>query len=175
MPVRRILSAVALMLVITSVTGCGSQELSRSDQAVAESLAAYAITQSDGVWSKREAQCMAVHFVKSAGVPALKEAGLVSERGTAVPAKVTMAQPVAEDFADAVLACIDFADLVTRQIAKARPDLDTASFSACVRKSITKEQAKQRLIAQQTDDTKSAALKATDAALLKCARGASST
>lgn len=175
MHVRRILLAVAITLMITSVTGCGNKGLSKSDRAVADSLAAYAITQSDGVWRKREAQCMAEQFVESTGVPALKEAGLVSARGTAVPAKVTMTKPVAEDFADAVLACIDFADLMSRQIANARPDIDTTEFTTCVRKSVTEKQARARLVAQQMNDSKSAALKATNAALLDCAEQATAS
>lgn len=172
MHVRRLLLAFIAGLLTLTAVGCGDQALSKGDQAVADSLASYAIEQSDGVWNKLEAQCMAEHFVQAAGVDALKEAGLVSPSGQAVAAKVALPRPLATKFADSVLACVDFADLTARQIANARPDIKTAAFTACVRKSITKPQARDRLIAQQMNDTKASAYLKTNAAMLKCAEAA---
>lgn len=161
-----------VFLTTMMVAGCGEQGLSKSDQATADSLAEYAIAQSDGVWNKKEAGCMADEFVRSAGVPALKEAGLVSDKGVAVPARITMTRPVATHFADSVVACVDFADLTTRQIANLRPDINTAEFSACVRKQVSEKDARARLIAQQMDDEKSKAYLRTNAELLQCAEDA---
>ncbi len=172
MRAHRLISCIALALALTTSSGCGEQRLSRDDQKVADSLAAYAISQSDGVWNKKEAQCMAEVFVESAGVDALKEAGLVSESGRAVAAKVTMTRPIATRFADSVLGCVDFADLTARQIANLRPDIDTASFAACVRKQVSAKEARSRLIAQQMNDLKDATYLRTNAEMLKCAEQA---
>jgi hypothetical protein len=169
---QRLLIGALVFLATLLVAGCGDQGLSKSDQAVADSLAEYAIAQSDGVWNKKEAGCMAEAFVKSAGVPTLKKAGLVSDKGEAVAAKITMTRPVATQFADAVLACVDFADLTARQIANLRPDIRTAEFSACVREKVSKKDARARLIAQQMGDDKSSAYKRTNAELLQCAEDA---
>jgi hypothetical protein len=151
---------VAALLVAATVAGCGGggngsgkdgQALSSSEQKVANTMSAYLAKNGQGSISKKDAQCIAEGWVGRSGVDKLEQSKVLTAKGqvnTKSSTKITPA--LANDYAGALLDCIDYATLQSQAVAKVNPGVDAKKMADCFGKAMPKADEKKLLVSTMT-------------------------
>lgn len=155
---KKFLPALAAVLAVaTTVAGCGSgnggggQALSASEQKVANTMSRYLTQNGKGNISHRDAQCISEHWVRSSGVPKLKQSNVLTADGQVNTGSHTKITPsLAGDYADALLGCINYPRMQSQAVAKVNPKVDASRMAACFAKAMPEAQEKKLLVSTMT-------------------------
>lgn len=151
---------LAALLVAATTAGCGGggngsgtdrQGLSSSDQKVADTMSAYLAKNGNGSISKKDAQCIAEGWVTRSGVDKLKQSKVLTGQGQVNTKSNTKITPsLADDYAGALLDCIDYAKLQSQAVAKVNPGVDATKMAACFGKAMPEQDEKKLLVSTMT-------------------------
>ncbi|HET8603189.1 MAG TPA: hypothetical protein VFM09_04615 [Marmoricola sp.] len=155
---KKLLPALAAVLAVaTTAAGCGSgngaggHDLSASEQKVADTMSHYLAKNGNGSVSKHDAQCISEHWVQSSGVAKLKKSKVLTANGQVNTGSDTKITPsLANDYADALLGCINYPKMQAQAVAKVNPKIDASKMAACFAKAMPKAQEKKLLVSTMT-------------------------
>ena len=158
---RKLLPALtAALLVAATTAGCGGGDngnsadghgLSSSEQKAADTMSAYLAKNGNGSISKKDAQCIAEGWVGRSGVTKLKKSKVLTGTGKVNTNSNTKITPsLADDYAGALLGCIDYAALQSKAVAKVNPGIDAKKMADCFGKAMPKADEKKLLVSTMT-------------------------
>jgi hypothetical protein len=155
------LAALAALFLL-AVTACGGgssssdkPKLAPEEKKVAGNIAESFSKQSSGALSSTEATCFADAFVKKAGVPKLKSAGLITASGELDQQNAKFDTELAGQFADAFLGCVNYQARQAEEIAKSDAKVDRAKLESCLDKQMPESFVKELIVASYTQTSNS--------------------
>ncbi|HEU4567921.1 MAG TPA: hypothetical protein VFR99_07790 [Marmoricola sp.] len=161
---NKLLPALATAVLVAAATagcggsgaGSGQHGLSSSEQKVADHMSSYLAKNGNGSISKKDAQCIAEGWVGRSGVPTLKKNKVLTGSGQVNTSSNTrITKPMASDYADALLDCIDYAKLQSQAVAKVNPGIDAKKMADCFGKAMPRTDEKQLLVSTMTGNASS--------------------
>jgi len=156
---KKLLPTLAAALLVAATTaGCGGggngsdgHGLSSSEQKAANTMSAYLAKNGNGSISKKDAQCIAEHWVGRSGIAKLQKSKVLTGKGTVNTSSNTKITPsLAGDYADALLGCIDYASLQSQAVAKVNPKVDAKKMADCFGNAMPKVDEKKLLVSTMT-------------------------
>ncbi|MDQ6688052.1 MAG: hypothetical protein M3Z50_10685 [Actinomycetota bacterium] len=159
---------LVLMLVASACGGSSSPKLSPDETKVSHNLVAYYQASSSGGVPKKAISCFADKFVQDAGVPALKKAKVVNADSSVNKQSVQLPPDLAGKFADAYLACVDYASSQAKAMAKQDPKIDEAKLATCIGKVLDKPTYKRVIVDSLTKKSEPQLQKTLTPKLLQC-------
>lgn len=157
---KQALLAVLVALVLGATAACGGSggggdKLTKQEQKVADNIATHFSKTSAGALKKKDAQCFGDKFVASAGVKALQKANLVDKDGKVVTTSGSSPKfdkALSDKYAEAYLACVDFAAAAAKSYAASDPSVDEAKLATCLEKALPDSLMKKVIVASQSGD-----------------------
>lgn len=171
---RPLLFLLPVLLPLT-LTACSEDAGSVSspsfdEEAIGQGLAAMYAGDHPDAEDREEGRCFAEELLGSTDPAALQQGGLVDERGRVAEVVPELDEALAEQVADAQLACTDFvADSTAAQVAVTKGGLDRSAYERCLRAGLSEDQIRAGVVASLRGAWEDPALTAITSAQDDCA------
>lgn len=174
-------TSVLVIALLLAVGGCasggserdGSASPTPAPSAIRSDLASLFAGDHPGTRENAEGACFADKLTAAVSPDRLRAAGVLDASYDVVADLPPLPKDVADDWADAQLACADFVEASTRaQVKVTHGDLDGGAYASCLRARVTKEEIRAAVAASLTGHFDAAEVSTLSHAQTTCAEQA---